>query len=353
MENYPEIQGSVCPVPLPHNETIVMGHGSGGLLTRDLINQIFLPAFSNPSLLAGNDFALLDSESNSRIVVSTDAHIVTPLFFPGGDIGRLAVSGTINDIAVSGGTPLGLTASFILEEGLPLEVLAKVAQSMAVTALEAEVPIVAGDTKVVEHGKADGLFISTTGIAKISSDTNINGANAQPGDAVLISGTLGDHGMAVLAARGELGVVSQIRSDTAPLNHLIRNMLQVCPQIHAMRDPTRGGLATTLNEIAQQSNVGITIRENWIPVRPEVNALCELLGFDPLYVANEGKVIVILPEPFAEKVLEEMHKHPYGIDAKQIGWVHAEAAGEVHLATRIGGTRLLSVMSGEMLPRIC
>ena len=353
MEDYPEMQGSVCPAPLPHNETIVMGHGSGGLLTQDLINRIFLPAFSNPALLAGNDFALLENESNFRIVVSTDAHIVTPLFFPGGDIGRLAVSGTINDIAVSGGTPIGLTASFILEEGLPMEVLTKVAQSMADTAAEAGVPIVAGDTKVVEHGKADGLFISTTGIAKISREITINGANARPGDAVIISGTLGDHGMAVLAARGELGVVSQIRSDTAPLNHLIQKILQICPQIHAMRDPTRGGLATTLNEISQQSQVGITIREDRIPVRPEVNAICELLGFDPLYVANEGKVIVILPEPFVDEVLDEMHRHPYGTDAKRIGWVHAESAGEVHLSTRIGGTRLLSVMSGEMLPRIC
>ena len=352
MEDYPEVQGGVCPAPLPHNETIVMGHGSGGLLTQDLINRIFLPAFSNPALLAGNDFALLENESNFRIVVSTDAHIVTPLFFPGGDIGRLAVSGTINDIAVSGGTPIGLTASFILEEGLPMEVLAKVAQSMADTAAEAGVPIVAGDTKVVEHGKADGLFISTTGIAKISREITINGANAKPGDAVIISGTLGDHGMAVLAARGELGVVSQIRSDTAPLNHLIQKILQICPQIHAMRDPTRGGLATTLNEISQQSQVGITIREDRIPVRPEVNAICELLGFDPLYVANEGKVIVILPEPFVDAVLDEMHRHPYGKDAKRIGWVHAEPAGEVHLSTRIGGTRLLSVMSGEMLPRI-
>jgi hydrogenase expression/formation protein HypE len=352
-QDYPEMQGPVCPVPIRNFETIVMGHGSGGLMTRELITRVFQPHFSNPALLADNDFAALTTDPGKRLVISTDAHIVSPLFFPGGDIGRLAVSGTVNDIAVSGGTPVCLTASFIIEEGFPIRDLERIAQSMAETAREAGVPIVAGDTKVVERGKADGIFISTTGVAEVDPGLNIGGANASPGDAVILSGTLGDHGIAVLSARGELGLSSSIRSDVAPLNTLVSAIIQRNKEIHVMRDPTRGGLATTLNEIAQQSHIGITINENTIPIKPEVASACEMLGFDPLYVANEGKLIIILPALEADLVLEVVKSHPYGNDACLIGHAHQTHAGSVLLKTRIGGTRLLSVMSGEMLPRIC
>ncbi len=352
-QEFPAIESPVCPVPIRNYTHIVMGHGSGGLMTRELITQVFLPHFANPELLAGNDFAQVPPSSGHHLVVSTDAHIVSPLFFPGGDIGRLAVAGTINDIAVSGGSPLCLTASFIVEEGFLISDLERIVRSMAETAQEAGVPIIAGDTKVVERGKADGLFISTSGVASVPDDLDIGGANARPGDVVLISGTLGDHGIAVLSARGELGLSSGIESDAAPLNQLINKITDISRNIHVLRDPTRGGLATTLNEIALQSNVGITIREDMIPVKPEVQSACELLGYDPLYVANEGKVIVILPEPDADMVLAAMQKHPLGLNACRIGVVHENAAGNVWLSTRIGGTRLLSVMSGEMLPRIC
>jgi hydrogenase expression/formation protein HypE len=352
-KQYPEMQGPLCPLPINEFDTIVMGHGSGGLMTQDLIKKVFQPHFSNPALLADNDFAEIAHDPQHRLVVSTDAHIVSPLFFPGGDIGRLAVSGTVNDVSVSGGTPICLTASFIIEEGFSIKELEKIVKSMASTAIEAGVPIVAGDTKVVERGKADGVFISTTGFASVEKDLNISGANALPGDAVIVSGTLGDHGIAVLSARGDLGLSSAVQSDVAPLNSLICEILKISMHVHAMRDPTRGGLATTLNEIANQSNVGITIHESTIPVKPAVSAACELLGFDPLYVANEGKVIVILPEQEAESVLRVMREHQYGKDACIIGTVQAEYAGNVLLKTRIGGTRLLSIMSGEMLPRIC
>jgi len=351
--DYPEMQGPLCPLPIKEFNTIVMGHGSGGLMTHELITRVFQPHFSNPALLANNDFANIPLDQNQRLVISTDAHIVSPLFFPGGDIGRLAVAGTVNDIAVSGGTPICLTASFIIEEGFSIDKLELIVKSMAEAAVEAGVPIIACDTKVVERGKADGVFISTTGVASVEPGIEIGGANAVPGDAVIISGTLGDHGIAVLSARGELGLSSSIQSDVAPLNSLIREITQKSGKIHVMRDPTRGGLATTLNEIAQQSHVGITLQESSIPVKPEVAAACELLGFDPLYVANEGKVIVILPESEADAVLQVMKKHQYGKNACLIGHVHQEHAGSVLLKTGIGGTRLLTVMSGEMLPRIC
>lgn len=349
----PHMQGPVCPLPVKNYDQIVMGHGSGGKLTQDLIHQYFVPYFSNPSLLEGNDFAQIQSCQGGRFVVSTDAHIVSPLFFPGGDIGRLAVSGTVNDISMSGGIPLGLTASFILEEGFLISSLEKIIQSMAATAQEAGVPIVAGDTKVVEKGKADGIFISTSGIACVPDGLQVGGAYAQPGDMVLISGTLGDHGIAVLSARGELGLETEIKSDVAPLNHLIQNIVQYTKNVHVLRDPTRGGLATTLNEIASQSQVGIILNENLIPVNPMVSSTCEMLGFDPLYVANEGKVIVIVPSDEVDGVLKVMRSQKYGENAVAIGHVEAQPSGRVLLKTSIGGTRLLDVMSGEMLPRIC
>lgn len=349
----PSMEGPVCPLPIQKYKTIVMGHGSGGKMTQDLIRQYFLPHFSNPALLAGNDFAEVESHPGGRLVVSTDAHIVSPIFFPGGDIGRLAVSGTVNDISMAGGKPLCLTASFILEEGFSIDSLQTIIQSMEDTAREAEVPIIAGDTKVVEKGKADGIFITTSGVAWVPEGLQIGGEFAKPGDAVLVSGTVGDHGIAVLSARGELGLETTVRSDVAPLNHLIQSILQATSNVHVLRDPTRGGLATTLNEIANQSQVGITLQESAIPVSPVVNSTCEMLGFDPLYVANEGKVIVILPESEVESVLNVMHSTPYGEKAKWIGSVSSDPAGRVLLKTGIGGTRLLDVLSGEMLPRIC
>lgn len=352
--NLPAINGPVCPVPLRHTTHIVMGHGSGGRMTQELIEQVFVPNFSNPALLAGNDFAgIAVPGASSRLAVSTDSHIVSPLFFPGGDIGRLAVCGTVNDVAMSGATPVGLTAGFILEEGLPIEFLMRAVESMRDAASEAGVSIVAGDTKVVEKGKADGLFITTTGFGWIPTGRQIGGECAKPGDVVIISGTMGDHGIAVLAARGDLGFETQIQSDVAPLNSLIQAVLDAIPEVHVLRDPTRGGLATTLNEIASQSKVNITIDETAVPYQPAVLTACEMLGFDPLYVANEGKVIIVLPQHFSEKAIEILHQQLYGRDAAIIGRVTEAPAKRVLLATRIGSTRILDVLAGEMLPRIC
>jgi hydrogenase expression/formation protein HypE len=351
----PVMNGPVCPLPLPHQTHIVMGHGSGGRMTQELIGQVFQPFFANPALLEGNDFAriLLTEKHDGRLAVSTDSHIVAPLFFPGGDIGRLAVCGTVNDVAMSGAEPVGLTAGFIIEEGLPIEILKNVVKSMAEAAAEANVPIVAGDTKVVEKGKADGLFINTAGFGWVPAACNIGGQYARSGDDVIISGTLGDHGIAVLAARGELGFETQVRSDVAPLNGLIQTLLQQVPDVHVLRDPTRGGLATTLNEIAVQSNVNITIDEKAVPYLPAVQTACEMLGFDPLYVANEGKVIIIAPAAHTGKILEILHGQPYGRDAALIGKVKDSPAKRVLLNTQIGSTRILDVLAGEMLPRIC
>ena len=351
------IEGSVCPVPLQHKEQIVIGHGSGGRMTQELIQRVFLPHFSNEILLTGNDAASLSlpnlANLQGHLSLSTDSHIVSPLFFPGGDIGRLAICGTVNDVSMLGADPLYLTAGFILEEGLPVEVLEKVLASMQQAAAEANVKIVAGDTKVVEKGKADKLFINTAGLGWIPAGRQIGGEQAQPGDVVLLSGTIGDHGIAVLAARGELGFETDIQSDVAPLNGLIQSVLAVAPHVHVLRDPTRGGLATTLNEIAGQSRVCIVLDEKSIPIQPAVRAACEMLGFDPLYVANEGKVIVILPAEEAESALAAMRASPYGSLATRIGEVKPNPPSRVLLKTLIGGTRILDLLAGEMLPRIC
>lgn len=347
-------ENSACPLPLAHKDKIVMSHGSGGSMTRDLIASIFHKYFHNPILDRGNDFADFQPPAGRKLVVATDGHIVSPIFFPGGDIGRLAVSGTVNDIAMSGGQPAYLTASFILEEGFSIADLEKVAASMAAAAAEAGVQIIAGDTKVAEKGKADGIFISTTGIGFTDAGLQIGGEFAHPGDAVLVSGTMGDHGIAVLAARNQLGFTTAIQSDIAPLNHLIQAALQAAPEIHVLRDPTRGGLATTLNEIACQSQVNILLKETAIPVQREVRAACEMLGFDPLYVANEGKVIVILPAFQAEAALAALRNHPRGSQAAIIGTVTERSSSpRVSMHTLIGGTRIVDMLSGEMLPRIC
>jgi hydrogenase expression/formation protein HypE len=357
MQSTPIFEGPVCPVPLSHHEQIVMGHGSGGKMTQDLIQRVFLPHLTSEVLQAANDFGRFTLPApagmQGALAISTDSHIVTPLFFPGGDIGRLAVCGTVNDVAMSGASPLLITAGFIIEEGLPIETLERVVASMQAAALEAGVTFAAGDTKVADKGKVDSLFINTTGIGWIPPGRQIGGEQAQPGDVVLVSGTMGDHGIAVLGARGELGFETQIQSDVAPLNGLIQAVLAASPGTHVLRDPTRGGLATTLNEIAVQSGCGIWLDEKQIPVHPTVQATCEMLGFDPLYVANEGKVIVIVPESEAEAALQAMRAHPYGANAARIGEVRSDPPRRVLLRTLIGGTRVLDVLAGEMLPRIC
>lgn len=348
----PSMQGPVCPVPLSHSEQILMGHGSGGRMSHELVARVFIPSFNNPSLNAGDDSGVISIHS-SRLAISTDSHVVWPLFFPGGDIGRLAVCGTVNDVSMMGAIPSYLTAGFILEEGLDLSTLNQVVASMQSAALEAGVEIIAGDTKVVQKGKADGLYINTTGVGVIPPEVQISGSLARPGDLVLLSGTIGDHGMAVLSARGDLGFTSDIESDVAPLNHLVQAMLQAGQEIHALRDPTRGGLATALNEIAQQSQVGIYINETQIPIRPAVAAACEMLGFDPLYIANEGKLIAIVAPHLANRILDAMRKEHYGKEAVIIGEVQSGPAGRVLMNTGLGSTRLVDIPSGEILPRIC
>jgi len=356
-DNLPSFEGPVCPVPLRHDDQIVMGHGSGGRMTQDLIRRVFTPAFSNAILAQSNDSAIVslpaEAGFDGQLAVSTDSHIVSPLFFAGGDIGRLAVCGTVNDVSMSGAIPLYLTAGFILEEGLPIETLTRVTESMHAAAREAGIQVIAGDTKVVERGKADGLFINTAGIGWIPAGRQIGGALAAPGDSVLISGAMGDHGIAVLSARGELGFDAEVKSDVAPLNNLIQNLLEAAPHVHVLRDPTRGGLATTLNEIAQQSGVCIEIVERQIPVHTAVRAACDMLGFDPLYVANEGKLIIILPSAEVDAALDAMRHTQYGEEAMLIGQVKAVPAARVLMKTSIGGTRVLDVLAGEMLPRIC
>jgi hydrogenase expression/formation protein HypE len=352
-------EGTVCPLPYAHSDTIVMGHGSGGKLSQDLIAHIFLPQFDNPALSAGDDAGVVSTSQEERLAISTDAHVVWPLFFPGGDIGRLAVCGTVNDVAMMGATPLFLTAGFILEEGIQVSLLEKVVASMKSAAAEAGIQIVAGDTKVVQRGKADGLYITTTGVGAIKNSIEIGGANARPGDVVILSGPIGDHGIAVLSARGELGFSAEVESDVAPLNHLIAAMLEAGSishsesAVHVLRDPTRGGVATSLNEIARQSQVGIFLDETTIPVRGAVAAACELLGFDPLYIANEGKLLAIVAASHAERILEAMNSTRIGEEAVIIGEIQTGPRNRVLMKTVIGTTRVVDILAGEMLPRIC
>jgi hydrogenase expression/formation protein HypE len=348
------IQGLICPLPHTHTLAVVIGHGSGGSMTHDLIRNTFQSRINNAILAEGNDAARIHlTQPGVQIAISTDTHVVSPLFFPGGDIGRLAIAGTVNDVAMLGAQPTYLTAGFILEEGFPMEALVRIIDSMAETCQEAGVQIVAGDTKVVEKGKADGVYINTTGFGLIPQGCQIGGQFARPGDAVLISGTLGEHSIAVLQARGELGFESAIQSDVAPLNHMIADLLTTVPDVHVLRDPTRGGLGTSLNEIACQSEVSIHLEENLIPIQPDVRIACEMLGFDPLYLANEGKVIVILPEKQTQKALASLKKSPYGSMAARIGTVAQENPGQVLLHTAFGTTRMVTMLSGEILPRIC
>lgn len=347
------MEGAVCPLPLAHDERIVMGHGSGGKMSHELIGRLFLPPFDNETLRAANDAGVVQVTPGTRLAISTDSHVVTPLFFPGGDIGRLAVCGTVNDVAVMGAEPRYLTAGFILEEGLSQHTLARVVASMQAAAAEAGITIVAGDTKVVEKGKADGLYINTSGVGVVPAGVELGGDKARPGDVVLLSGPMGDHGIAVLAARGELGFDAAVESDVAPLNRLAAAALRASNQVHVMRDPTRGGVASTLNEIARQSGVAIVLDETALPVRPAVAAACEMLGFDPLYVANEGKLLVIVGRDEADAVLAAMRAAPYGAETVIIGEVREQPARRVLLRTALGSLRVVDMLAGEMLPRIC
>jgi hydrogenase expression/formation protein HypE len=343
---------SSCPLPITDAQQILMGHGSGGKLTARLIEELLLPAFRNPLLDPLDDQAFVEVGS-TRLAFTTDSYVVTPLFFPGGDIGELAINGTVNDLSMGGARPLFLSLALILEEGLPLEELRRVVESIRRAAADAEVLVVTGDTKVVNRGKGDKLFVNTAGIGVPLPGANLSSRNVAPGDVVLLSGTIGDHGVAILSQREGLTFGGAIESDTAPLHGLVAAMLDAYPGVHAMRDPTRGGLAATLVEIASRQKLGIEADENAIPVRDGVRGACEMLGLDPLNVANEGKLVAFVPADGAARVLEAMRRHPLGRDAARIGRVTSDHAGFVVLRTPIGGQRILDLPFGESLPRIC
>lgn len=341
-----------CPLPLRDYPQIVMGHGGGGKLSNDLVEHLFVPAFHNPMLSSLADGASL-TVGGQRLAFSTDSYVVRPLFFPGGSIADLAINGTVNDLAMLGATPLFLSVGMILEEGLPMNTLGSLVDLLAAAARNAHVQVVTGDTKVVDKGHGDQIYINTSGVGLIPTGIDIAPQNARPGDQILISGTIGDHGMAIMSVREGLEFESPIRSDSAPLNGLVAAMLQCSKSIHVLRDPTRGGVASSLNEIAKSAGVGIALDERQFPVRPEVAAACELLGMDPLYVANEGKLLAIVPPEDADAILETMRQHPLGQDAAIIGEVVSEHRGKVTSRTGIGGTRVVAMQIGEQLPRIC
>jgi hydrogenase expression/formation protein HypE len=344
-----------CPVPRADYEHVLLGHGSGGRLTADLIRRLFVPGFGNGVLAALEDQATvsLPGYNGQRLAFTTDSFVVRPLFFPGGDIGRLAVHGTVNDLAVGGATPLYLSAAFILEEGLPLADLRRIVASMRAACAEAGVGLVTGDTKVVDRGKGDGVFITTAGVGVVPEGRTLSISASRPGDCILLSGTIGDHGIAIMSVREGLEFETVLESDTAPLAGLARVMLETCPRVRCMRDPTRGGLSSALNELAAASHVGVELDEAAIPIRPEVHAACELLGLDPLYVANEGKLIAIVPAEDMTPVLEAMRAHPLGRNAALVGKVVAEHPGMVVMKSLVGGQRIVTMLAGEQLPRIC
>ncbi len=333
------------------NDRILLAHGSGGKLMHDLIEKSFVSTLANPILNKMDDSAVF--ELDGRLAFTTDSYVVSPIFFPGGDIGKLAVCGTVNDLSMSGAVPLYLSLSLIIEEGLLIAELEKIVDSIHQATNEAGVEIVTGDTKVVNKGSADKLFINTSGVGRVPPGINISGANARPGDKVIVSGTMGDHGIAILSQREGLKFYVPIPSDCAPLNRLVAEMLEVSANIHCLRDPTRGGLATTLNEFTQQSQVGINIDEGSIPVNKAVLGACELLGFDPLYVANEGKLIAVVAPDDANEVLAKMRQNRYGHEAAIIGEVVSAHSGRVVMKTRLGASRIVDVLVGELLPRIC
>jgi len=349
---------STCPVPFTQYDRILLGHGSGGSLTADLIRRLFVPGFSNPVLAALEDQATLNvngalGTSGARLAFTTDSFVVRPIFFPGGDIGRLAVHGTVNDLAVGGAQPLFLAAAFILEEGLPLADLQRIVASMRTACHEAGVTLVTGDTKVVDRGKGDQIFITTSGIGLVPPGRALSIAHARPGDRILVSGTIGDHGIAIMSVREGLEFETVLESDSASLADLTRSMLEACPDIRAMRDPTRGGVASALNELAEASHVGVELTEAAIPIRPAVRGACEMLGLDPLYVANEGKLLAVVPAARAEELLAVMRRHPLGQNAAVIGDVLAAHPGMVVMKSLVGGARVVTMLAGEQLPRIC
>lgn len=345
--------GLQCPIPISDYPHVLLAHGGGGRLTQMLIERMFLPAFANPALEALHDGAVLEVDG-ARLAFTTDSFVVSPRFFPGGDIGSLAVHGTVNDLAMCGARPLGLAAGFILEEGLPMEELWRVVRSMQRAAEAVGVPIVTGDTKVVDRGKGDGVFINTTGLGIIPPGVHISPRRARPGDVILINGAIAEHGIAVMSVREGLEFETALQSDSAPLHDLVARVLAVAgEQVHVLRDPTRGGLASSLNEIAAQAGVGIRLDEASIPIRDEVRGACEILGLDPLYVANEGKCLIIVAREAAEAVLTALREHPLGAQAARIGQVVDDHPGKVLLRSRIGGLRVVDMLSGEQLPRIC
>ncbi len=338
------------------DEKVMLGHGSGGSMMKHIIDEVFFQAYAGEELLAGNDAAVLSVPEGSRLSFSTDSFVVTPHFFPGGDIGRLAVCGTVNDVATSGATPLYLSCGFILEEGYPIADLKRICASMAQAAKEAGVRIVTGDTKVVNRGHGDGVFINTSGVGVLREGVNLGGQYCQPGDKVLVTGTMGDHGITIMSQRESLSFFADVKSDAAPLNHLIANVVEAAPDVRCFRDPTRGGLASTLNELAAQASVDITIDESAVPVLDAVRGACEMLGYDVMQVANEGKMVCVVPAAQAQAALDAMHASTYGENAAIIGEVTPSTEGrgnKVFLRTAFGSTRVLDMLVGEQLPRIC
>lgn len=341
-----------CPVPMQVRDSILLGHGSGGRMSGDLLQNILLPALRNPILERLDDQAVLDVHG-SRIAFTTDSYVVKPLFFPGGDIGTLAVNGTVNDLAMGGAEPLYLSLALILEEGFPFDTLRRVMESIRVSAASAGVVVVTGDTKVVEQGSGDGLFVNTSGIGKVPPGVDLSANRARPGDRVLLSGTIGDHGIAILSQREGLEFANTVSSDTAALHTLVAAMLQASSEIRCLRDPTRGGVSSSLNEIAARSHVGIELVGDAIPIREDVRGACEILGLDPLYVANEGKLLAIVAPQAAPAVLAAMRQHPLGENAQMIGSVTDSHPGMVTLRAWLGTSRVVDLFSGEQLPRIC
>ncbi|HVO41277.1 MAG TPA: hydrogenase expression/formation protein HypE [Aggregatilineales bacterium] len=344
--------GWTCPLPLRDHPNVILGHGGGGKLSAELVEHLFVPAFANSTLATLGDASVV-TIGGQRLAFTTDSFVVKPLFFPGGSIGDLAVNGTVNDLAMMGAKPMYLSAGFIIEEGLPMATLGGIVDRLAAAAQRAGVSVITGDTKVVDKGHGDGLFINTSGLGLIPDGVAIGPQNARPGDHVIVSGNIGEHGMAIMSVREGLEFESVITSDCAPLNDLVEAMLNVTRDIHAMRDPTRGGLASSLNEIARTSQVGISIDERKLPVTPEVASACELLGMDPVYVANEGKLVAIVPPMVSEALVERMREHPLGRNAVIIGEVIAQHPGILIARTGIGGTRIIDMQIGEQLPRIC